>query len=555
MKDFFLLKLLDRFRGLFARFGVDYPVMRKILQVKLLMDERRVPTILSRNQNKEGKASYRSSLLLYAFIGLFVGLFLLPDFAMYAKMNLVFGMILFMIMTTMISDFSSVLLDVKDKAIVLTRPVQTGTLNAAKLIHIVYYLASITGSIAGVSLLIGLLRYGPLFFLLFLLELVLICVFVILLTSILYYVILRFFSGEKLKDIINYFQIILSVVMTLLYQLVGRMFNIASLNVHVAPKWWNLILPSSWFAAPFSLLVEHDFHTIYIVFSIAAVVLPLVALLLYVKVAAPAFERTLQKLTDSGGLKREMKTGGLRNTISKIVCRDKLERVFFRFAVQMMANERKLKLKLYPSLAFAVIMPFIFLLGIIGSARSLSGFFSSLSAGRYYIALYFSSAFLSPAILMLSMSENYKGAWIYRAMPVRNPAPAIRGAVKAFLYKYMLPVYLLESLIFVILWGPGILPSLLLIFLNMLVQLMVIFCFSKKELPFYKSFDVTQSGGTTAIVFLSLGLSGFFAVAHYLLLRFYMPGVYGFLAVSLLTVALLWHFGFRFTWRDIAREA
>ena len=45
MRDFPSLKLLDRFEKVFTSFGVDYPIMRKILQVKLIMDRRRVPTI------------------------------------------------------------------------------------------------------------------------------------------------------------------------------------------------------------------------------------------------------------------------------------------------------------------------------------------------------------------------------------------------------------------------------------------------------------------------------------------------------------------------------
>ena len=74
-------------------------------------------------------------------------------------------MILFLLLTTMISDFSSVLLDVQDRAILLTRPVSVKTLNAAKLLYILYYLAGITLALAGVSLIVGLFKYGGWFFL------------------------------------------------------------------------------------------------------------------------------------------------------------------------------------------------------------------------------------------------------------------------------------------------------------------------------------------------------------------------------------------------------
>ena len=55
MQDYRTLKLLDRFEKVFSRFGVDYKIMRRILQVKFTMDGRRVPTIFSQNAKKKTK--------------------------------------------------------------------------------------------------------------------------------------------------------------------------------------------------------------------------------------------------------------------------------------------------------------------------------------------------------------------------------------------------------------------------------------------------------------------------------------------------------------------
>ncbi|EQB88068.1 hypothetical protein M918_05885 [Clostridium sp. BL8] len=55
MKDFKFLKFLDRFKSIFKKLGVDYEVMRKILQIKLLMDGRRVPTVFAANDNKKSE--------------------------------------------------------------------------------------------------------------------------------------------------------------------------------------------------------------------------------------------------------------------------------------------------------------------------------------------------------------------------------------------------------------------------------------------------------------------------------------------------------------------
>ena len=52
-------------------------------------------------------------------------------------------------------------------------------------------------------------------------------------------------------------------------------------------------------------------------------------------------------------------------------------------------------------------------------------------------------------------------SWIYKAMPVDDPGLVLRGAMKAFLYKYIVPFYLLTCMIFILFWGIRIIPDLL----------------------------------------------------------------------------------------------
>ena len=50
MKEFRILKLLDKFQVLYKKSGVNYDIMRMILQIKLTMDGRRVSTVLNNNR-------------------------------------------------------------------------------------------------------------------------------------------------------------------------------------------------------------------------------------------------------------------------------------------------------------------------------------------------------------------------------------------------------------------------------------------------------------------------------------------------------------------------
>ncbi len=552
MKEFAVLKLLDRVKILFEKSGVDYAVMRKILQIKLIMDERRVPTIMASGKNTEGRNMYRTSLFMYAFMGVFIAVIMLFNFPLYYKMNIVFGMLLFLLMTTMISDFSSVLLDIRDKNVLLPRPVKPQTVNAAKLVHILIYLSGITLAIAGPPLIAGAVMYGITFLIAYIIELVLVCGFVIFITAILYSAILSFFDGEKLKDFINYFQIVLSVFMVIAYQLMGRIFELVDYKITYVVKWWNYLLPSAWFAAPFELFVGHQPTADFIAMSIIAVIIPAVAFMFYIKIVLPRFEKNLQKLNNYG--ERANKAAGRRERrqafISKLICSDKTERAFYRFTANMLANERKLKLRIMPSLAMAVVLPLIFLINFYRRGSSGSEFFTAVTQSKSYLYIYFTVAMLSTSLQWINCSEQYRGAWIYRVLPMTSPAPLLKGAVKAFFIKYIIPFFATVSIIFIMIFGPRIIPDILLMLFNLLILLLFMFIFSKKGLPFYKDFQYTQDKSSVVVLFISFAICGLFVAAHIIAAGFGY-GVTAALAVSAVLTVILWRSAFRITWKDI----
>lgn len=202
MKDFQTLKILDRFESMFVKFGVDYEVMRRILQVKLMMDQRRVPTVFNQSGKKSNKDQnqFIKSLWIYVLFGAFMIPFIVFGENYIFQTSIVFGIFMFLIMTSMISDFSSVLLDIRDKTILSTKPINQKTINMAKIIHVGIYLLFLTGALTAPSLIAGLIKHGILFTFIFLFEIILIDILVLVMTALIYFVILKFFDGEKLKD-------------------------------------------------------------------------------------------------------------------------------------------------------------------------------------------------------------------------------------------------------------------------------------------------------------------------------------------------------------------
>ena len=176
---------------------------------------------------------------------------------------------------------------------ILTKPVNEKTLSMAKALHISIYIISISLALIGPSLIASLFIKGVLFFIIYFIEVILINLFSISLTVLLYFFVLRFFDGEKLKDIINYFQIALSIVMTVGYQLFGRVFNLVDLEKSINISWYHYLIPSAWFASPFELFLNNSNKYIYL--SLMSIIIPIISIGIYIKLMK-SFEVNLQKL-------------------------------------------------------------------------------------------------------------------------------------------------------------------------------------------------------------------------------------------------------------------
>ncbi|PRR77221.1 hypothetical protein CLLI_23910 [Clostridium liquoris] len=548
MKDFNTLKFLDKFKYVFQKLGINYEIMRKILQIKLIMDGRRAPTIIN-NSNKKEKDDdnkFMKSLWMYSIFGIFLAILVVPKKSIMMQMSIFFGILMFMLITTLISDFSSVLLDARDKNIMLTKPVDSKTINAAKVIHVFIYMFYITIAMTGIALLVSL-RHGVKFFIVLVLEIILIDIFMIVLTSLIYLLILKFFDGEKLKDIINYVQIILIMVMTIGYQFIGRLFEFVNINVVFTPKWWQYLIIPVWFAAPLEMILNNNYNIYIIILSTLGIVVPIASLLFYIKLS-PVFERNLQKLNNNTVSINKNKAP-LGERLCNVVCWNREERIFFKFAYKIIRNEREFKLKVYPSLGLAIVFPFIFMFGTISEANSFNQWLNYMVSTKYYLNIYWAAFIIPTLIMMMKYSGRYKAAWIYKVMPIKEVAPIFKGTIKAFFIKLIAPLYIIESIIFIFIFGIKIFPHLLIVFLNILLFTVLCFKIFDKSLPFSKSFQVTQTADGIISIFLMLLLAALAGI-HYFstIINF---NVYVYMFIMLIIVLVFWRKSFNISWEKL----
>ncbi|WP_151733639.1 hypothetical protein [Paenibacillus tengchongensis] len=514
MNDFYSLKLLDRMEGLIRRTGVDYRTLRLILQTKLTMDGRRTPTVMAANR-KDTEASSGSPLRVH-WIYLLFGLVLIPFVVVKGSyiftMGLTFGLLMFLISTTLISDFSAVMLDLREKNILHTKPIDKRTLNMAKSIHILLYLMSLTLTIAGPSLLVSLFSQGVVFFLLYGAGIILLDCFILVFTALCYLVILRLFDGEKLKDIINYVQIVLTVGLTVGYQFVSRLVSFSLLDTSFTPDWWYYAIPPVWFAAPFEWFVGGNGNAATTALTLLALAVPLLLLAAYIRLM-PMFERSLQKLAaeEAGG----RDNGVLARRLSAFFCQNRQEATFFRFTWSMMKNERDFKLRTYPTVGLSMALPFIFILNIAQG----SGGVSSLKSSPGYLAIYGTALLMMTVVQMLRYSVSYKGAWIYKALPLQPGALISRGVLKAAVLRLLLPVFAVEAVIFTVLFGPRIIPELGTALLALLLYSVICWRIFPQALPFAEKYEQASRKEFTGISFLLLFIMFGFGLLHYLSTR------------------------------------
>ncbi|MCK1997982.1 hypothetical protein MPH47_12230 [Psychrobacillus psychrodurans] len=533
MNDFASLRILDRFRPVFQKLNIDYDVMRLILQLKLTMDSRRMPAIFSGSNVKKEGNQFLKSLWMYALFGiLFLVPFLFLGNEFLFSLTIMFSSLFVILMTSMVSDFSAVLLDIRDKNILHPKPISEKTLNAAKITHIMIYMVLLTGAFVIIPLIVSIFKFGIIFALLFLIEIILISSLAVVLTAFVYLFILRFFSGEMLKDIINYVQIFLAIGMAVSYQLVGRVFQIVNIDISYAFAWWHTLLPPFWFAAPFELILNKDFSFHIIVLSLLALVAPFLAIAVYIRLM-PTFERNLSKL-QSDTNRRKKKNRKLQLVFAKILCRTKEERTFYKFASLMLKEERELKLKIFPLLGFAVIFPFIFLFNTLSTSS-----YEEMKSGNSFMVIYFALIMIPSVVQMLEYSGNYKGQWIFYAAPIKNKSIVYSATLKASIMNYFIPILTMLSVIFLWIFSFKIILDLVVVLLATIALTLVSYgIFKKGKFPFTSSHEHTQTNAFFK-VFGSMFIVGLMAALHavVLIIPYGLP-IYAF--ILLISIFIGW---------------
>ena len=535
MEDFFSLKILDLFRPLFEAFGVEYEKMRLIVSMKLTLDKRK-------NNSSENKNSLMQSVILYLVIGLVASRIIVMPIDIMTKMTVLFALIFVMLLTCFITDFSSVILDTYDRHIIGITDVKDITLNMAKIVHIIIYISIISLSISAFSIIMILMAYNIGFCLLFILCMILMDFLLIMMTSVIYYLLIKIFKGEKLKDVLNLFQIFMILVFSIMYYLITSSLSDIQINYTFSIKAYDLFIPFMWFASLFCVAFYGKIETLYIIMSILGIIVPILSIFIYIKLT-PAFERNLEKLEQVSYNEKDSKSK--KSFVSKLankICKNNEEKSFFEFIYTNLSRDREFKTRVYPTLASGIIMPLVLFFVTYDRSISIMEYLKSLSTTNNFLNIYLAVILLQNCILLLKYSKEYEASFIYDVLPISKKKNIYSEEFKVIIIKLFVPVFIIIGIPYLILFKAKFIVHLLIAFVSTIFISMGTFRVNDKSLPFSEDYAVTANTSNFLNIIKSIGFVGVAVLLHYLIIL-KTPYIFSvaYLILLILIMKIIWN--------------
>ncbi|MGN6508212.1 MAG: hypothetical protein ACTHLD_01965 [Chitinophaga sp.] len=519
----FFLSLIALFNPLWRKMGVNTEQLHAILDVKLKMDDRRPNAYTGMRQQQQNKARKNGSWAI-VLVSLLMGVFYLFIFALgnnlVLQFFLWFSVFTVMMSITLISDFTSVLIDVKDNYVILPRPVNDKTVVVSRLLHIMVHISKIVGPLALPAFTYICIRYGIGAGAWFGVLVLLLSVFCIFLINAVYIVALKLTTPQRFKEILNYLQIVFSILVFATYYLAPKLMQKSQLaQLDLADYPWVNYMPTYWFARAWLGVASFDYAGLTILYILLSIAVPFLSLWLVVKVFAPSFNRKLAMLGggEQGPVKKvKMQAGSVKRpfykTLARLSAKNTLERLSFELVWMVTGRSREFKLKVYPSLAYVIVyfVYFLFSKGSPGEAWA-----KLPETNMFILLIYISSFAFITAISNIVYSDKFKAAWVYYAAPVKAPGEILIGAFKATLVKFFLPFYLLIVLFSLGVWGLRILPDLLLGFVNVVLINLLFAVIYLRKLPFSAQINVKQGAGNFMKGLTVMAIPGAIGFAHF----------------------------------------
>lgn len=542
--------------------GVDLSQLRALLAAYIKQDTRGGKAF--RQSSRTEYLTSNRSLLILVFVYALMGL--APATAAFSRIEgsridvffysvVTLSFTLFIVALAILAESGNVLFNENEIDVIGHLPVTPRTLFAAKALNLVFFslLLTIASNLFPALLGMATQRSNLLFIPAHLLSAIIVALFATAIVVVSHSLFIRYLSRERFDNLIAYCQVGLTVLFFLGYQLLPRLLERYEAITRFRFQWSFLFYPPVWFTG-ITLLFIGKIDT----FSIITSALAIGSMLLLVTLAlrkmsmgyASFISKPYQGLVRAQGKKAEESKS--REYVSLRIfktsfLRRPTERAVFDLVGFYLRRNREIKVRLYPSLAYVIVIP---LIGFLTEGLP-DPFLNGASALYPMIGAAILCLMSQTAIEGLLFSEDHYAAWIFRTAPLKRLGDIQGGLRKAVLCFIALPGFLILFILYTVLWGSPLHAMLFLAPWLIITPsaLMVSFLF-REVIPLSVKYQKGQQTSRNFII-LALGMVGFsfVGVFQFLALNETLPYWIFFIAITLVSVAMY------FVLKIISRES
>jgi len=532
----FLLSLFRPFRWFIERTGADYNQFIHILELKLTMDNRRARGSRNKSTTPDNSIAKQSfAQIVMGFVFAMMGIIIKSEFTYFYMMHTI---LMFMMAMLIISEFTTILFDTSENTIIQPLPIKGSTQSLARNAHVFLYLALIAFNISVASIIIAAIKFGILSGLIFIVSILLNVLFTLFLANMLYLGIMHIVSGEQLKNVMMYFQIVIAILFMAGYQLGFNLIDKSQIsNMTIGVSWYTFLIPPAIFSGLIEALSTGIFDLKHLLFIAEALIIPVVAMFITTRYLTPVFNRKLLNL-EQGDRATKVKTSSGKtslyfNIISKLFVKNNDEKAAFQLAWRMSGYERLFKQSFFPSLAYVLIM-----VAVQFFKRDIN--LSEIASSSRYLILLYSFILVSLTLSSsLMLGNNRQIDWLFKILPINSPADYFKGFIKAVFVRFFVPFYVLLSIGIVAFWGMRVIPDIIVAWLVIYMSTLLIFYMQQPIFPFSQA-KASSQGGKNFVKVMGLIITAFLLGGlHYLVSKWNIYGLAALMVIYSTAIVLI----------------
>jgi hypothetical protein len=208
------------------------------------------------------------------------------------------------------------------------------------------------------------------------------------------------------------------------------------------------------------------------------------------------------------------------DTLGRMITQPGPERAAFVLVRQYFQRDRKLKLRMYPSIGYFLVMTVLLLVRSKGNDRTWADYFQQLPGTQDHLFVLYACLFLVfGAAFEIYFSDEFKAAWIYLAAPLERPGIILLGTFKAIVVGFLLPFFLIVCLPVLYIWKWAALPAIIISLVVSMLVIAVVLIANEKHLPLSLQPSARNQSGNMVRGIMALILLALVGYGHYLVTR------------------------------------